>query len=314
MEPLDITPALTAAVPVVRQHNAITAARYDYTACQLDIFFFLLSRLRRDDAPDREYTIYVKDVEALTGRQWNYQQLREATADMGSRMFEVESDRTYQQLWMFQRVEYIKGKGCLQIQLSTPIRPYLFNLKENFTSYQLHSALKLSSKYAKRIYQLVSQWKDKESTRTYPLDEFKQMLHLKDPKGKTKELFDNISQLKARVLDIAVRQVSEYTDLRIDYKLLKKGRAFDSVYFTIEKQSPQQLLIPFEQAPDETRTATARQHLASLGIVQTQLINQILGDPTHMDQLFKFIYQLKTDKIKATKNPGGMFLKICGLR
>ncbi|MCI1189827.1 RepB family plasmid replication initiator protein [Hymenobacter sp. DH14] len=142
---------------------------------------------------------------ALTGRQWNYQQLREATADMGSRMFEVENERTYQQLWMFQRVEYIKGKGCLQTQLAAPIRPFLFNLKENFTSYQLHSALKLSSKYAKHIYQLVSQWKDKASTRTYPLDEFKQMLHLKDPKGKEPELFQNISQLKARVLDIAVR-------------------------------------------------------------------------------------------------------------
>ncbi|UOQ75265.1 RepB family plasmid replication initiator protein (plasmid) [Hymenobacter cellulosilyticus] len=36
-----------APVPVVRQHNAITQARYDYTACQLDIFFYLLSRLRR---------------------------------------------------------------------------------------------------------------------------------------------------------------------------------------------------------------------------------------------------------------------------
>jgi plasmid replication initiation protein len=316
MEPINITPGQPVVTPVVRQHNAITAARYDYTACQLDIFFYLLSRLRRDDAPDREYTIYVKDVEALTGRQWNYQQLREATADMGSRMFEVESDRTYQQLWMFQRVEYIKGKGCLQIQLSTPIRPYLFNLKENFTSYQLHSALKLSSKYAKRIYQLVSQWKDKEMTRTYPLDEFKQMLHLKDPKGKEPELFQNISQLKARVLDIAVRQVSEHTDLRIDYVLVKKGRAYDAVRFTIARQQPQpqQLLIPFEQPAEEARAFSAQQHLEVLGITQPQLVAQILGDPKHLDQLFKFTYQLKTDKVKATKNPGGLFLKICGLR
>ena len=309
-----VTPPASGVSVTVRQHNTITQARYDYTACQLDIFFYLLSELRREDLNSREYRLYVKDIEAISGRQWNYQQLREATADMGSRMFEIETDQTYQQLWMFQRVEYVKGEGCVLIQLAHPIRPFLFNLKENFTSYELHSALKLTSKYAKRIYQLVSQWKDKPMTPTYSLDEFKEMLHLKDPKGKTKELFDNISQLKARVLDIAVRQVSEYTDLRIDYKLLKKGRAFDRVYFTIEKQSPQQLPIPFEHAPDETRTATARQHLASLGIIQTQLINQILSDPKHVDQLFKFAYQLKTDKIKATKNPGGMFLKICGLR
>ena len=314
MQSVDATLATVPPVPVVRQHNAITQARYDYTACQLDIFFYLLSRLRRDDTPDREYTIYVKDVEALTGRQWNYQQLREATADMGSRMFEVESEQTYQQLWMFQRVEYIKGKGCLQIQLATPIRPYLFNLKENFTSYQLHSALKLSSKYAKRIYQLVSQWKDKATTRTYPLDEFKQMLHLKDPKGKEPELFQNVSQLKARVLDIAVRQVSEHTDLKIDYTLIKKGRAYDAVRFTIARQQPQQLPIPFEQPTEDARIYSARQHLDALGITQPQLVGSILGDSKHLDQLFKFTYQLKTDKVKATKNPGGLFLKICGLR
>ncbi|TPG59475.1 replication initiation protein [Hymenobacter nivis] len=299
---------------VIRQHNAITQARYDYSACQLDIFFYLLSCLQRNDAPDKEYTIYVKDIEQLTGRQWNYQQMREATADMGSRVFEVEDDQTYQQMWMFQKVEYIKGEGCLEIQLAAPIRPYLFNLKDNFTSYQLQSALKLSSKYAKRIYQLVSQWKDKETTRTYSLDEFKQMLYLKDPKGKAPEQFQNISQLKVRVLDIAVRQVSEHTDLKIDYLLIKKSRAYDAVRFTITRQLPPQPPIPFEQPDESVRIITAKQHLDTLGITQPQLVATVLSNAQHLEQLFKFTYQLKTDKIKATKNPGGLFLKICGLR
>lgn len=303
-----------AIVANIRQHNAITSARYDYSACQMDIFFYLLSCLKRDDNPDQEYTIYIKDVEAITGRQWNYQQLREATADMGARMFEVETEQRYQQLWMFQKVDYIKGKGCLQIQLAQPIRPYIFNLKENFTSYQLHSALKLSSKYAKRIYQIVSQWKDKESTRTYTLDELKCMLYLKDPKGKEPELFQNISQLKARVLDTAVRQVSEHTDLRIDYVLIKRGKAYESIRFSIARQQPQQVPIAFDQPIEEGRTQMARQHLEALGIIQAPLIQRILTNTEYVDQLFKFIYQLKTDKVKATRNPGGLFLKICGLR
>jgi len=298
----------------VRQHNVITQARYDYSACQLDIFFYLLSQLQRGDEPDREYRLYVKDIEAITGRVWNYQQLREATADMGSRMFEVENEKTYQQLWTFQRVEYVKGKGYLLIQLALPIRSYLFNLKDNFTSYQLHSALKLSSKYAKRIYQIASQWKDKPTTPTYSLDEFKEMLHLKDPKGKAKETLKNISQLKERVLDIAVRQVNEHTDLRIGYELSKRGRAYDSVRFTIESQQPAEIPIPFEQPPTEARLVTAGEHLERLGIARPQLVSKILNDPDHVANLFKFVYQLKTGKIKADKNPGGMFLTMYGLR
>lgn len=171
-------------------------------------------------------------------------------------------------------------------------------------SNQLHSALKLSSKYAKHIYQLVSQWKDRDTTRTYSLDEFKQLLHLKDPKGKEPELFQNISQLKARVLDIAVRQVSEHTDLRIDYTLVKRGRAYDAVCFTIARQQPQQLPIPFEQPAEDARAYTAKQHLEALGITQPQLVATVLGDVKPLDQLFKFTDSLKTDKIKATKNLG----------
>jgi len=174
-----------------------------------------------------------------------------------------------------------------------PIRAFLFNLKENFVSYHLHSALKLSS-----------QWKNKANMCTYPLDELKQMLHLKDPKGKEPELFQNISQLKARVLNIAVRQASGHTDLRIDYELLKKGRAYDAVRFTIARQQPQQLPIPFVQTAEDARVYSAKQHLEALGITQPQLVATILGDPKHLDQLFKFTYRLKTDKVKATKNPG----------
>lgn len=298
----------------IRQHNVITQARYDYTSCQLDIFFYLLSLLKRDDPPDQEYKLYVKDIEFLSKRTWNYQQLREATADMGSRMFEIETDKAYKQLWTFQSVEYVKGKGYLSIKLALPIRSYLFNLKDNFTSYQLHSALKLSSKYAKRIYQLASQWKDKAATRTYTLDEFKEMLHIKDPKGKTKESFENISQLKARVLDIAVRQVNEHTDLRIDYKLGKRGRAYDTVHFTIESQLLPELPIPFKQAPNDPQLTIARAHLDHLGITDPQLVGQILNDPAHVSSLFKFIYELKTGKVKAETNPGGLFLRKCGLR
>lgn len=298
----------------IRQHNAITAARYDYSACQLDILFCLLSQLSKEDAPDISYRINIADVERMTGRQWNYQQLQEATADMGSRLFEVENDKVYKQLWMFQKVEYIKGQGCLEIVLSKFIRPYLFELKDNFTSYQLHSALKLSSKYAKRIYQLASQWKDIGETKTYTIDELKVMLKLKDPKGKQPEQFEKFSQFKARVLDIATRQINEHTDLKIGYHLIKQGRAFHSIRFYINTQSPKQLPISFDQPIEDARHQQARQILDNLGIKDVSLIQRILSEKALTDGLFKFNYDLKTGRTKADKNPAGLLLKVLGLR
>ena len=298
----------------IRQHNAITAARYDYSACQLDLLFCLLAQLKKEDSPDIPYRINIGDVERMTGRQWNYQQLQEATADMGSRMFEVESDKTYKQLWMFQKVEYIKGQGCLEIVLSKFIRPYLFELKDNFTSYQLHSALKLSSKYAKRIYQLASQWKDIGETKAYTVNELKLMLKLKDPHGKQPEQFEKFSQFKARVLDIAMRQINEHTDIKINYNLIKQGRSFHSIRFYTNAQQPKQLPISFDQPVEEVRYQNARQILDEIGIKDGKLIQQILSDKALIDGLFKFNYDLKTGRTKADKNPAGLLLKVLGIR
>jgi plasmid replication initiation protein len=298
----------------IRQHNAITAARYDYSACQLDLLFCLLSQLKKEDSSDEPYRINIANIERMTGRQWNYQQLQEATSDMGSRMFEVETDKVYKQLWMFQKVEYIKGQGCLEIVLSTFIRPYLFELKDNFTSYQLHSALKLSSKYAKRIYQLASQWKDIGETKAYTIDELKLMLKLKDPHGKQPEQFEKFSQFKARVLDIAMRQINENTDIKISYNLIKQGRAFHSIRFYTTPQKPQQLPISFDQPVEEVRYQNARQILDDLGIKDPKIIQQILSDKLLIDGLFKFNYDLKTGRTKADKNPAGLLLKVLGIR
>ncbi|MBX0293110.1 replication initiation protein [Hymenobacter sp. HSC-4F20] len=298
----------------VRQYNAITTARYDYTACQLDLLFFLLSKLRREDKPNQEYQIHMNEVVAVTGREWHYQQLREATESMGSRMFEVENDQSYVQLWMFQKVEYVKGQGYLRIRLSEDIRPYLFELKSNFTSYQLFSALKISSKYAKRIYHLASQWKDIGETKTYDLDEFKLMLKLKDPKGKEPEQFQRISDLKSKVLDIAVRQINENTELKIGYTLLKQGRSFHAVRFYVTKQEPKQLPIPFEESPEQAKLLMARRHLESLDIKDPKLVSQIVGDENLVNELFQFMYRLKTDKSKANKNPAGLLLAVLGLK
>lgn len=298
----------------IRQDNAITTARYDYSACQLDILFYLLSKLRKDDEENKNYSIYVTEIETMTGRKWNYQQLREATSDLGSRMFEIETDKVYRQLWIFQKVDYIIGKGCLEISLSHYIRPYLFDLKNNFTSYQLHSVLKLSSKYAKRIYSICSQWKDLGESKLFDIDELKYILKIKDPLGKDPEQFKQISQFKQFVLDIAVKQINEHTELKIEYVIEKEGRASKNIKFKIRRSKTSQIPIPFEVEPADMRRSQVKEILENFGIKDVTLMNNILRDSKLIDGVFKFNYDLKVGKIKANKNPAGLLLTILGLK
>ena len=302
-------------VPIeIRQHNALTTARYEMSACEMDIVFSLLSKLSKQDKSGTVYEIRVQELQELTGRTWNYKQLLDSTEHLNSRVYHIDTGKTLLQVSLLASALYRKGEGTIELEISERMRPYLIDLKSNFTSYRLQAAFSLSSKYAKRIYQLASQWKDIGETKTYSLDEFKGMLKLKDPSGKEPEQYAQISSLQKYVLDVATTQINEHTDLRIKYELLKKGRSYQSIKFYVNTQVPQQLPIPFELEANDAKAQLARKHLETLGIQDPQLVQDILQSAKHVDALFAFIYKLKTEKIKANTNPGGLFLKMQGLR
>ena len=229
---------------LIYQHNVITSGRYDYSACMLDILFMVLSGL---EVGKLEYNIHVQDIEAITGRKWNLKQLREATESIGSRMFEIETPESLEQLWLFSRVKYLKGTGSFTVKLNDEATPYFFELKNNFTAMQLKSVLNCSSKYAKRLYGIACQWRSVGSKR-FEITELKKMLGLIDKKGN--EQFERISDFKKFVLDIARTQISENTDIELDYELKKRGREFYWVTLHINSQKFKQLEIDFEKPVD----------------------------------------------------------------
>jgi plasmid replication initiation protein len=85
----------------------------------------------------------------------------------------------------------------IELEVSDRLRPYLIDVKNNFTSYRLQAVFSLSSKFDKRIYQICSQWKDIEETPKMTLHNFKVMLSLKDPAGKEPEQYEKILLLKS---------------------------------------------------------------------------------------------------------------------
>ena len=213
----------------IKQHNTITSGRTDYSACQLDVLFMLLACIEDTDAPKKRYNIRVKDIELITSRKWNYQQLLESNEEMMSRVFKIEEEDGLRQIVLFSEIKYLDGTGSFDMVINEPARPYFFELKNNYTLLELKSVLSCTSKHAKRLYSLACQWRG-TGGHTYSVGELKEMLGLKDPKGKEKEQYSEITMFKKQVLDIAKRQINEHTDIVFDYELLKiKGRSFDTI-------------------------------------------------------------------------------------
>lgn len=72
-------------------------------------------------------------------------------------------------------VAYNESEGAIDIRFDPFLRPYLLELKKEFTSYKLENVIKLKSSYAIRIYELLMQY-EKIRERTILLSDLRKML------------------------------------------------------------------------------------------------------------------------------------------
>lgn len=145
------------------------------------------------------------------------------------------------------------------------------------------------------------------------------MLGLIDEKGNDKA--ERVSDLKSKVLDIAVKQINEHTELHVSYKLEKKGKAFKNIIFTVKPQALAET-IPFELVPGAAAPAGLQQHqvdnagrlLAQIGIITPTLVATILGNAAHVAACNKFAHDLKTGKYTKSHSLSGLLLTILGIK
>ena len=123
------------------------------------------------------------------------------------------------------------------------------------------------------------------------------------------------------MLDIAVKQINEHTELHVSYTLEKKGKAFKNIVFTVKPQALAET-IPFDLVPAGTAPAGMQQHqvenagrlLAQLSITTPTLVATILASAAHVAACNKFAHDLKTGKHAKAHSLSGLLLTILGLK
>lgn len=149
---------------------------------------------------------------------------------------ETGEDRVWDVRWV-SAVAYVAGSGLVQIQFGAAIVPYITRLEGEFTSYKIKSVAQMTSTYGIRLYELLMQWGD-VGRREIKLDEFKRMLQVEGQ-------YPALKDFKNRVLDLAVSQVNEFSDLDVRYENIKFGRKVTGfMFFFGTKKEPEPTPIP----------------------------------------------------------------------
>jgi plasmid replication initiation protein len=295
---------------LVVQSNALTSSRFEYSVLERNLFYSVLKQLKKE--PKTKYVISTLDLHKDTGVENNYENYKVATANMIGRVYEFEKENgNLLQVSMFTSAEYIKGAGLIEIELSEKLHPYLFDLKSNFTLFQLDVALGLSSKFGKRMYEILSQWKTfNDGVKTFELLELKTMLNLYNPKTGV-EQYKNWTDFERRVLKVAQKDLNRKdisSDITFTYTAEKRGRKYISVTFHIKSKSFQKMM-DFTDVKAERWVVLVNEFSLNKGQAEYVLENY------EESELNKIIYEIRVDIKggKVKKSVGGYCAKRFGV-
>lgn len=184
-----------------------------------------------------ELAVYADDYAKNFGisRQMAYKAVKNAVmglyrAEWGYRYINTKGNKAVRYERFAQSAEYVDGEGVVRFVFADAIIPHLVELERNFTAYEIAQVANLSSRHAMRLYECLKQYKATG----------KLQISLEDLRfrfGVLPEEYTRMSDFKKGVLDLAVNEINEHTDLKVDYTQQKRGRVITGFTFTFQQKT-----------------------------------------------------------------------------
>ena len=116
-----------------------------------------------------------------------------------------------------------------------------------------------------RLYELLIQWKTAGKTPVFELSLFRGQMGLNDDEYKI------MGNFKLRVLDLAVNEINEKTDLTVSYTQEKRGRTITGFKFTVRTKDKPKDAITHQRDPHTIDAFTGQTDTESKNIPSWQL-------------------------------------------
>lgn len=224
---------------VVKDNQLITKSRYSLTLQQQKILLYFISRIKPTDEEGTMYELDIKDFIKVCGYYDEggayYPLIKKDVKELAdaSSWIEVEKGKEVLFRWI-DRAEINKQKGLLRVSFHSTVAPYLFELRERYTQYSLYDVLCLNHKYSIRLYEYLASMRYRREFEM-PIEELKKHI---DAEG-----YDKFSHLKARVIEPAILDIVNYTDLWVQYAFKKTGRSYTHIRFKIRLKTSQEMAM-----------------------------------------------------------------------
>jgi len=164
-----------------------------------------------------------------------YQALKDACKDLFARQFSYQqrsakgNTTNMTSRWISQ-IGYTENEATVQLVFAPAVVPLITRLEEQFTKYDIEQISSLSSAYAVRLYELLICWRSTGKTPVIELAEFRKRIGVLDTE------YTRTDNLKMRVIELALKQINDYTDITASYEQHKKGRVITGFSFKFKQK------------------------------------------------------------------------------
>ena len=221
---------------VVKANELIQKSRFSLSLLQQKIVLYLISQISVFDEEFKLYEFDIREFCQVCGLDYdnggNYAYLKDQIKAIRDKSIwiRLKDGRDTTLAWI--EKPYISEKsGKIQIRLDEDMKPFLLQLKENFTRYDLIFTLSFKSKYTIRLYELVKSihYHDLEPyERTYTVEELKTLLDA--------EKYDTYQHFRERVLDKSIQEINEYSDKVVSYEAIRVGRSIQKIKLKVSSK------------------------------------------------------------------------------
>ena len=155
-----------------------------------------------------------------------------------------ENNKSSKSNWV-DTVAYVENGGFIEVIFTTKVVAFISELERRFTSYDISQVAHLKNRYAIRLYESLIQYRGTGKL-NISLNDLRLRLGVDDDE------YYQMSMFKKRVLDLAITQINEHTDITVKYDQVKTGRQITGFTFTFKQKASKATTEHLTQRDDKT--------------------------------------------------------------
>lgn len=214
--------------------NKVVEASYMLTLAEQRVLLACIAQIDAKQELSESYRFEitasgVADLAGLDSLSNAYRDLKKAAEKLYERSVIIDDPDpgnpqiTQRKTRWISSIDYVPGEGKLVLSFSVGIIPYLSQLSREFTKYKLKHVARFESVYSIRLYELLVQWSS-AGEREIEVEWLKKQFQVGDK-------YDRVVDLKKRVIDPAVKEINEHSNLWVKYGQRKSGRTVTHFQF-----------------------------------------------------------------------------------